>query len=75
MIGIGGVIVALVMFALIIVSLYVLSDYNFRYYNKPIHIGGKRCWINRKRGFKVRSFGSDEEFVISKEDAKFSNNV
>lgn len=75
MIGIGEVVVGLVMLALVIVSLYVLSDYDFRYYNKPIHIGGKRCWINRKRGFKVHSFGNDEEFIISKEDAKFENYI
>ena len=75
MVGTGEVIVGLIMLALVIVSLYVLFDYDFRYYNKPIHIGGKRCWINRKRGFKVRSFGDDSEFVISKEDVKFENNV
>lgn len=75
MVGTGEVIVGLIMLALVIVSLYVLSDYDFRYYNKPIHIGGKRCWINRKRGFKARSFGDDSEFVISKEDVKFENNV
>ena len=75
MIGIGEVIVGLLMFALVVVSLFVLSDYNFRYYHESIHIGGKRCWINRKRGFIVRSFGSDNEFIISKEDAKFENYV
>ena len=75
MVGIFEVIIALVMLSLIVISLYVLSDYDFRYYNKPIHIGGKRCWINRRKRFKVRSFGSDSEFIINKEDAKFSNNV
>lgn len=75
MVGIFEVIIALIMLSLVVISLYVLSDYDFRYYTKPIHMGCKRCWINRKRGFKVRSFGSDEEFIINKEDAKFSNNV
>lgn len=71
MVGIGEVIVGLMMLALIIVSLYVLSDYNFTYYNKPIHIGGNRCWLKKRKSFKIYSFGNDEEFIINKEDAKF----
>ena len=71
MIGIGEIIVSVLMLALVIFSLYVLSDYDFRYYNKPIHIGTKRCWINKNKKFKIRSFGNNNEFVISKEEAKF----
>lgn len=71
MVGIGEVIVGLLMLLLVIFAFCELNNFNFKYYYKPIHIGGKRCWINRKRGFKIRSFGSDEEFIISKEDAKF----
>lgn len=71
MVGIGEVIVALIMLLLVIFAFCELNNFNFRYYYKPISIGGKRCWINRKRGLKIRSFGSDEEFIISKEDAKF----
>ena len=71
MVGIGEVIVGLLMLILVIISLCVLNDYNFTYYNKPLHVGGKRCWINKRKSFKIRSFGSNNEFVISKEDAKF----
>ena len=71
MVGIGEVIVGLLMLLLVIFAFCELNDFNFEYYYKPIRIGGKRCWINKRKSFKCRSFGSNNEFVISKEDAKF----